>query len=379
MQSRLLPLVLAVLAACDHAAVPGAPDTSSGPLPGTGTPARLTYNAGQDHTPSWLPDGSGFLYSSERLDRPDHDRCLALLPPLGGQITRLICHDVPSAADSLDAFESPAVDADDRLAFVAATSPVGFGGAAPLHQAIVLGLLGAPTSTTELQSIPFTSPSGKLIGGVSHLVWMPDGSLVYVGEKVTYEPGCGLCANKDTARTGVELLRVTWSGGQPVVQSLPATDGASAVAAGGGDTLYFTVIGDSRVFRRSLSGGSDEVVHDFGGEVARDVAVVGRRLIAVVGGMLYYRVDSTLGPSQRDYGGDIHVVDLSGSTDSVLGNSDPAALIWFRRPGLSPDGRLLVAEGRPVTLIRHVDAAGNLLFTDTIIAPAADLYEYRLP
>jgi hypothetical protein len=51
----------------------------------------------------------------------------------------------------------------------------------------------------------------------------------------------------------------------------------------------------------------------------------------------------------------------------------------FRRPAVSPDGRLLVAEGRHRTLIRHADAAGNLPYTDTIIDPAAKLFEYTLP
>jgi hypothetical protein len=36
-------------------------------------PRRLTFNLGDDRTPSWLPDGSGIIYSSEREDRPDHD------------------------------------------------------------------------------------------------------------------------------------------------------------------------------------------------------------------------------------------------------------------------------------------------------------------
>jgi len=379
MRFRYLPFVLVAIGACDHAAPPGAPDTGSGPLPGTGTPAQLTYNPGQDHAPTWLPDGSGILYSSERFDRADHDRCLAELPPLGGQIRGFICHDTPSAADSLDAFESPAVAADGRLALVEATSPVGLGGNAPTRQALLLGSLAQPAGMAVLQWIPYTSPSGKGTEGVSHLAWLADGSLVYVGDRVTYAPVCDVCSALDTLRTGLELMRVSWTGGQPVFESLAGTDGASSVAASGGDTIYFTVNGDARVFRRPLSGGADVVVHDFGVEFARDVAVVGRRLIAVVGGMVYYTVDSTLGPSQRDYGGDLHVVNLASGADSVLGNADPSRSIWFRRPALSPDGRLLVAEGRPYTLIRHVDEAGNLLYTDTIIAPAANLYEYRLP
>jgi hypothetical protein len=106
----------------------------------------------------------------------------------------------------------------------------------------------------------------------------------------------------------------------------------------------------------------------------------GPRDVAVVGGMVYFKVDSTLGQSQQDYGGDLHVVDLAANTDSlIVPTFDPDSSMWFRRPALSPDRRLLVAEGRPYTLVRHVDEAGNLLFIDTLIAPAANLYEYVLP
>jgi hypothetical protein len=50
--------------------------------------------------------------------------------------------------------------------------------------------------------------------------------------------------------------------------------------------------------------------------------------------------------------------------------------VWFRRPELAPDRRHLVLEGRPVTLIRHTDEAGNLLFTDTIMGRSGDIWRY---
>jgi hypothetical protein len=368
------------LAACEHSQPFGAADTGSGPLPGTGTPIQLTYNLGQNHTPTWLPDGTGLLYSMERMDRPDHDRCLAELPAQGGQATRLICHLTSGGLDSVDVFETPAAAADGRLAFVYASSPVIPPHRAPQVQALVLTSLPRPESLRVLQGIPYTSPSGVPHDGVSHLAWLGDSSLVYVGEHVDYADACdSLGCVLDTLHTGVEVMRLMPGAGASTLSVIPGTSDASSVAPAGTDTIYFTRNGDSRVYRRVLSSGVEDVVYDFGGPPARDVAKVGATLVAVVGGMDYYTIDSILGPRVRDYGGELHVVDMVRDTATVMGFSDLDHPIWFRRPALSPDGHLLVAEGRHYTLVRHVDEAGVLLWTDTIIDPTAKLFEYHLP
>ena len=46
-------------------------------------PVRLTLNPGPDREASWLPDGSGILYSAQQSTRRDHDVCLAELPADG--------------------------------------------------------------------------------------------------------------------------------------------------------------------------------------------------------------------------------------------------------------------------------------------------------
>jgi hypothetical protein len=201
-----------------------------------------------------------------------------------------------------------------------------------------------------------------------------------VGEHVDYADACGsLGCVFDTLHTGVEVMRLTPGAATSALSVISGTSDASSVAPVGTDTIYFTRNGDSRVYRRVLSSGVQDIVYDFAGPPARDVAVVGAKLVAVVGGMDYYMIDSTLGPRVRDYGGELHVVDMLRDTDVVMGVSDLDHPIWFRRPALSPDGHLLVAEGRHYTLVRHTDEAGNLLYTDTIIDPAAKLFEYQLP
>src|ERR1043166_7375349 len=66
---------------------------------GSGSTIRLTYNPRDDLGPVWLPDGSGFLYTAERGDRHDLDRCLVVMPRAGGSIEREICDRAPPADD----------------------------------------------------------------------------------------------------------------------------------------------------------------------------------------------------------------------------------------------------------------------------------------
>jgi hypothetical protein len=95
-----------VFAACDH----GAPFRPTGYAPSQPFNAppliRLTLNPGDDLTPAWLPDGQ-IIFSAERVDRADHDRCFANMPGSGAAISRYVCRTATSN-DSLDAFSEGA-------------------------------------------------------------------------------------------------------------------------------------------------------------------------------------------------------------------------------------------------------------------------------
>src|SRR5918996_5002389 len=80
-------------------------------------PRRLTFNVADDRTPAWLPDGTGIIYSTERQDRLDRDRCLAVLPPDGGTIRTSYCQLHPENDDSTDLMEAPAVSTGGRIFF----------------------------------------------------------------------------------------------------------------------------------------------------------------------------------------------------------------------------------------------------------------------
>src|SRR5436309_1960365 len=186
-------LLALALTGCGHSQPFRPGDYGSGQPFVPGSPRRVTYNIGDDRAPAWLPDESGFLYSFQRVDRPDRDYCLGLLPPAGAA--------------------------------------------------------------------------------------------------------------------------------SPAPPAVPATLYASSVAPGGtADVIFFTLGGDSRVFRRVRSGATDSVVHDFGAAgIARDVQVAGTRLVAVVGGTISFAYDSLLGYAvQRDAGGFLYLVDLETGAETVL-------------------------------------------------------------
>jgi len=192
-------------------------------------------------------------------------------------------------------------------------------------------MIAAVLLLSLLQSSPNTlTPAEKAAG------W----HLLFNGRTLAGWRGVGY----DTVRAGIELARMDLKDAPGTVTTLAGTDSASSVALGAGDTIYYTVAGDSRVFRRTFAGG-DTAVWDFGAAgIARDLQVRGATLYAVVGGAVGYFHDPTLGPLQFDGGGVLHAVNLLLGTDTPMAD----AARYYRRIALSPDGRHIVAEGLPI-------------------------------
>lgn len=326
-------------------------------------PVRLTLNTGPDRGASWVPDGSGIVYSAQQPGRLDADVCLAEIPPDGGTQRRLVCD--PARADSgiTNAFESPAVAADGRLAFVTASGTIGASN--PFSEALAVAPGLDASNATSVQRLPYTLPFEPPHGGITQLRWLGENALLYLAEAVSYRRECSTCV-LDTIATGLGATRLALSSGT-APEVLPGTDFASGVSPGqNADEVYYTVNGDSRVFRLVLSTLEQSVVHDFDtAGVARDVHVVGERLTAVVGGRVTLAPDAALGQIQWDSGGFLHVVDLFAGTDVTL--EDQPHL--FRRPALAPTGDRLVAEGYPLIIV------GN----DTTVGGSGDLYLFTTP
>src|SRR6266545_1257792 len=332
------------LHACGHTEPATAPPQGSEQPFDSTPPVRLTFNTGPERGASWLPDGSGIVYSTQQLDRSDHDVCLAVLPPTGGSQRELVCDLSRTGSDTTNAIETPAVALDGRLAFLQLSSSIG--GSNPILDQIVVAPALDAANAHKVQALPYTIPGEAQHSGAAALAWIDTDRLVYVGQAVTYRSACGACP-LDTLATGIKvaLLDVSQPGGLPA--AVPGTDLASGVSPGASaDEVFYTIGGDTRVFHRVLSSGEVSVAHDFGSAgIARDVRVVGRRLVAVVGGHVTFGIDPMLGPTQWDSGGVVHVVDLDSGTDQWLDTP-----LFFRRPALSPTGDRIVAEGYPLII-----------------------------
>jgi hypothetical protein len=326
------------LAACDHTdPFRPAPYGAVGPLD-SGPVERLTFSAGQDLQPVWEPGSRNVLYARERLDRSDRDHCVTRLPGDGGSITGQLCDQQPAAGDSTDAYAwpAPAGDGSGRVAYTRATSLTALGSLAPHDQQLVVGTFDPLVPARVLLGIPYQGPSGRGHEAVAQIRWLTPTSLVYVGQRVFYNSLCSSCP-VDTIPTGLELVRLDFTAATPVLQMLPGSDLASSVAVAGSDTVYFTVDGDSRVWRLLLSSSALGVVHDFG-TIVRDVQVAGARLVVVGGGVISFSNDSVRGPVQQDGGGDLLVLNLtSGLLETTIQGR-------YRHPALSPSGDRVVTE-----------------------------------
>ena len=361
---RALFLLLPLLG-CGHTApFDSAPPETDQPFE-VGPPARLTLNQGPDRGASWLPDGSGILYSTQQLGRRDRDVCLALIPSTGGSQRLLTCDLSPTGQDTTDAIEAPVAGSDGRMAFVSLSSRIN--AITPASTAISLSSHLDPTTRTRLQAVPYTMPGGVLHSGASQLRWLTPNVLVYLGTRMDYHHSCERCSEWDTVTTGLDAvsLDVAQPGSTP--QRIPGTENASGLSLGANaDELYYTLTGDSRVYRRILSTGSVAIVHDFGAAgIARDVNVVGNRMAAVVGGRVASGIDSAFGLTQWDSGGVLHVVDIKSGVDAAIDTPAPGLV---RRPQISPSGSALVVEVYPLII------SG----TDVLIDRRSDLYLYGI-
>lgn len=334
----LLALCLA-LAACTHGEQFAVPDygTDTAHLPGM--PLRLTYNPGTDYDASWLPDGSAILYTAEQQWREDNDECLAVLPPSGGRATRVLCENATVTRDSTNQWIAAAASPGGRLAYMRTSRRIA--AANPLTSELFLARLDSAGGVGRVHLRTFTVPEFRPLLGVSDLTWLGEQALVYRGNfegRLCEFPGGGCLA--EFVRSGRGLVFVP-AFAPALARALPGTEYASSVTRGANDDeIYFTLGGDGRVYRQTVSTGATAVVYDFVGTVVRDVQVRGSRLVAITGGSYSWQDRGSDGFIQFDRGGALTVVDLGAPLPVRL----TADTVLVRRPALSPDGTRVVAE-----------------------------------
>lgn len=296
------------LLACGHDApfTPG-PYAPGGPYSGS-APLRLTFDAGGDSTPLWLPGEATLLYSFQRADRVDHDRCLGILPAGGGARTRQICHSSALSIDSIDTFTSPALSPGGRLAYFRATDRLFRN--ARTFLGIGVGTLAAPESGPLLDNLPrgFSAALGET---ATQLGWLSDTDFVYLAVSLAQPPFI--------PSRPVAVVRAHLRADSAVYEILANTDTATSVAVAGPDAIYYTMTGDSRVFHRVLSTDSTSVAHDFGGGIPSAVQVAGSRLAAIVQSQIW-------------------LVNLADSSETLVPVPGPAIGL-----ALAPSGTRLIA------------------------------------
>ena len=319
-----LALLLA-LAGCEHS---NPFITGQNPVTGTltgGTPARLSFNPGTDERVAWWPDGSAFLYTQERADLPLDERCLASMDAGGGAVTGSICASLEASQDSQITFESAAVSSRLRLAFVRAGT-VKVGGTGFDANALLLTTLFNPVTTRLLLRTPYFGPDSQSVDNLSQVQWLGDTSLIVLGEREVF-PTCLGCL-PDTVRSGIEIDRINIGADSARVFAVPATDSASSVAVGAGDTIYYTRNGASRIYRQSLSVGVPALFRDFGpGVVVRDVRDLGSNYIACDPQDRSEVVIPLFEPDGRCWG----VLDLDSHEVGSFGEDDVAGLVQVLR------------------------------------------------
>ena len=358
-------LVLMCLStACSHSdpfSHPLGTDTPFDPSP----PVRLTLSDGHDGHPTWLADGTGILYSASQPSREDGDVCLAELPASGGSQRQLVCN-LPGEKTTTDAAQSPAVGADGALAFLSAGNG-GLRGTNPVFIGIAVSSTLDASNAQTVRGLPFTPTGGVLQDYAGYLRWLAPARLAYVGQQFRLFRPCGdISCPFDTLLYGTEVTLLDFSGASAAADAVPGTAQATGVAAiDEGAAILFTLPNDARIYRRELAGGDVTVFHDFGAAgTVRDVHASGNRVAAVVGGRVAYSVNATLGPTQWDSGGIIHVLGPEDGDEAVL--DTPERL--YRRPALSPDGARVVAEGFPLVIVQSPTGF------DTTVHKRADLY-----
>lgn len=335
MRHRAL-FALLVLAGCAHV---GPKVAATGGLEQpfqAGDPLRLTYSDGFDGDPS-LSNASGrIVYAFDRdITKFGFPKgCVGDLPLSGGSRGWEICDASALRKDTSTVERWPAIRADGMVAFVRQRwSQYGL---APYFSDLALQHTGVGQFPTRVIPIPyFSSYSGRSHQGISHLQWLDHDHLVWLGLGV-------IRSLNDNVESGYEIVIETVADTLAGLSVVPGTNYASSVAVGGNsDTLYYTLGGDSLVYRRTLSTGVVDTVYDFGSlGIARDVQIRGNRLIAVVGGSVTFVPHPTLGMAQYDNGGPIYAVDLPGGAPVLVSRY----FDLYRYPVISADGSVLVAQ-----------------------------------
>lgn len=178
-----LAFLVASLIACGHTepfSLEGS--QAQGPFPrDPGAPLlqRLTFNTGDDRTPSVA--GDVLVFSRLEPSRIDGDRCIAFMPVLGGTITRQVCAGGGNPDNVRDAWLRPVVSPDgERIAYVAEESNAAFVPNVPSTRNLVVASL---TDFQNLKTlVPFSvRTTDGVINDFREVEWTDANTIRFIG------------------------------------------------------------------------------------------------------------------------------------------------------------------------------------------------------
>lgn len=332
----LLPLALGLLAACAHEAPPlSGPSHFDEPFL-TGEPLRLTYDGGADRTPTWSTDPGRFMYAFDQGKDLNGvtTGCVSDLPVSGGSRGAEMCEDDPSLGDIQMRPYWPARRRDGSVAYVRQfwVGP----SLNPYGSDLVVRSSAAGAAPRSIFPIPyFVTSTNRTHSGISHLQWLDATHLLYLGR-------VQVNGSLERVNSGIEIVILDPDSGMAGIAVVPGTHYASSVARGAtSDTIYYTLGGDSLVYRRVLSTGVVDTAFDFGPlGIARDVQVRAGKVVAVVGGNVSFHSNASYGMVQDDFGGRIYAATLPAGVPVAI--TDTAG-VW-QHLALAPDGTHVVGE-----------------------------------
>lgn len=332
-------LLLLALVGCSHSEAPTVTAADLEQPFDTVTPIRLTYSQGSDRTPSWSTDAGHIMYAFDRGRRIDtlFTGCVAELPAVGGSRGPEICETDPTLDKQLAMRPYwPARRGDGATAFV---RQYWKGGRNPDLGDLVVQRAGEGEVPERIYLVPyFATPTATTHSGISHLQWLDATHLLYLGRVQVNN-------SLESVNSGIEIVIVAPDSGLPSLRVVPGTLYASSVARGANaDTIYYTLGGDSLVYRRTLSTGVVDTAFDFGPfGIARDVQVRNGKLVAIVGGSVSFHAHATYGMVQDDFGGHVFAADLpAGAPIQLTPTTTPDTL--YQHLALSPDGHAVITE-----------------------------------
>ncbi len=334
---RWLVTLMAVMS-CNHSS-PFQSDSQDPTVPlDDRLPRQVTYSPDPDQTPSRAGSGNDWLYSYvERTGTGVLNFCIGGLPAEGGGRTRTYCDVTLGRLGLRSAVTWPAESPAGRLAYFRTR---GAPNSAEFSAGLILGSFAPRDSGTVLRSFPYPATAGT-VRGITHLAWLDSHTLLFVAAQIQYT---GTPFNTiDTLTSGLQIERLDVDhlpAGPDVIPGTALSTSLEPMADGGG--FYFTVVGNSRVFRHRMGSGATDTVYDFGAQgIARDVRYADSVLYAIVGGAVTVVVNDTVGTLQDDRGGTLTRVDLRTGAVSSLPIPGPA-----RHAALSGDHRRLMVEDR---------------------------------